>query len=147
MKTKKYLIVIPLLFSIVLSVNCGTECDPYLPGSVPGIELSNVPPLGSSNNLGGRINGVDPDDYRIAVYIFVPVTGGWWNKPTFASPLTIPDCTSFFSCDITTGGEDETATKIRAYLVPKDYNPPLVSGGSIPQSIELNSAAWKEVSR
>ncbi len=31
-------------------------------------------------------------------------------------------------CDITTGGIDETATMITAFLIPYDYNPPLLSG-------------------
>lgn len=144
MKIKKYLII-PVLLFFVISTNCNEdECEPYALSSNPGLEFISVPPIGSEDNLTGRVKGVRPEDYRVAVYIYV---SGWWNKPYFDNPLTVPECNSNFNCDITTGGIDPSATKIRAYLVTKNYDPPLIEGGNIPNSIEEDALARIEVIR
>jgi len=49
----------------------------FLPGQL-GIEFTYVPPYGSFEDLSGKVTGVKPADYRVAVYIYVE---GWWNKP------------------------------------------------------------------
>ena len=65
--------------------------------------------------------------------MYIQVNGGWWIKPSFASPLTNLGYNSAWMCDITTGGVDEKATKIAAYLLPNGVNPPLLAGaGSLP---------------
>ncbi len=65
----------------------------------------------------------------MAVYIFIDNAGGWWTKPSFASPLTaINQFDSTWTTDITTGGIDEYATRIIAFLVPDFFNPPLLGG-------------------
>ena len=101
------------------------------PGGVPGgpgtpsIEFSYVPPYGSSNNLFGQVFHVNTDDYKVAVYIYV---GGWWTKPTFATP-TVPvsaDCS--FAANVTTGGLDNLATIFCAALVSSGYTPPVAAG-------------------
>jgi hypothetical protein len=102
----------------------------YKPGAdVYGIEFTNVPPYGSSANLQGRVLFKDPNecnDYAVAVYILVPPYG-WWTKPLWARSLTpIVNCN--WTCDIVTGGQDIYATEIIAFLVPKDYSPPLIGG-------------------
>lgn len=147
MKFKIYL-TIPLLL-IFTGSDCNDDCEPYLLSSPPGLEFTSVPPRGSDGLLFGRVWGVEPNEHRVAVYIFVPGISpeGWWNKPYFDNPKTVPDCNSNFSCDITTGGVDQTATKIRAYLVSKNYNPPIVAGDTIPGSILQNALSWIEESR
>jgi hypothetical protein len=101
------------------------------------IEFSNVPAYGSFDDLDGQVNCVDPDDYKIAVYIFV---NGWWTKPTFANPLTDIQSDGTWSTDITTGGLDEQATKIAAFLLPNNYSPPLMSGGALLPQILFDNA-------
>jgi len=112
----------------------------------PVIEFTYVPPLGSFENLRGQVWHVRPVENRVAVYIYV--TNGWWNKPSwdYPSTITMPDG-SWFS-DITTGGVDEEATKIVAFLIPSAYSPPLMNGNStLPQELEEECLAKVEVTR
>jgi hypothetical protein len=96
--------------------------------AAPGISLTEVPAVGSTNNLHGSVTAVTPASYRVAVYI--KVGGGWWTKPTFESPLTVIQSDSTWVCDITTGGNDPCASDIAAFLVPSSYSPPLGQGES-----------------
>lgn len=89
------------------------------------IEFTYVPPFGSHDNLEGLVFGADPDDYRVAAYIYV---SGWWTKPYWNQPLTSINIDGSWTCDITTDGTDENATQIIAFLVPNGYDPPLGSG-------------------
>lgn len=115
------------------------------PGN-PTIEFTYVPPYGSFENLSGQIWHVRPSDYRVAVYI--KVRGGWWTKPYWNTPLTVIRPDGSWTCDITTGGVDQEATAIVAYLAPNGYSPPLMSGGStLPGEIEQNSVAKVETTR
>ncbi|MCD6350861.1 MAG: hypothetical protein J7M26_01970 [Armatimonadetes bacterium] len=115
-----------------------------LPGE-PGVQFDYVPPIGSHDDLRGHVTGVDPLRYRLAVYIYV---GGWWNKPTWAAPLTEIDLKGHWTCDITTGGNDPQATRIAAFLVPKDFTPPSLSGDpNLPNSLYQNSVAHRIVDR
>jgi exo-beta-1,3-glucanase (GH17 family) len=86
------------------------------------INFTFVPPYGSFDNLRGQVSHVKPADCRVVVYI--KVASNWWIKPYYASPLTIIQPTGSWVCDITTGGVDQTATEIAAYLIPVGYNPP-----------------------
>jgi len=132
---------------------CGTTVPDNWSGTgIPGgpgecsIQFTYVPPYGSFENLRGQVWHVAPADYKVAVYI--NVGGGWWTKPYFAYPLTdiYPD--GSFVCDITTGGVDQEATSIRAYLVPVGYNPPLTSGqGTLPQELGQNACTQTETIR
>jgi hypothetical protein len=90
------------------------------------IELTHVPPYGSFERLEGRVSCVVPSDFNVAV--FIEVRGGWWTKPYWAQPLTLINPDGSWSCDITTGGVDEEATEIVAFVVPNDYSPPLMRG-------------------
>ena len=66
-------------------------------------------------------------DYRVAVYIYV---GGWWTKPSFAQSLTWIASDGTWTTDITTGGQDQLATQIAAFLVPLTFTPPFLEGAS-----------------
>lgn len=115
------------------------------PGN-PTIQFTYVPPYGSNNDLKGEVLHVKPADYRVAVYI--KVRGGWWTKPYWTSPLTaiMPD--GSWICAITTGGVDQEATEIVAYLLSTGYNPPLMSGGStLPEELNTNSVAKTSATR
>jgi exo-beta-1,3-glucanase (GH17 family) len=132
------------LFGETMPDNWSGVAVPGGPGT-PSIAFTSVPPYGSFNNLQGQVLHVAPADYRVAVYIYV---GGWWTKPTFANPLTtiLPDGT--WTCDITTGGSDQNATQIAAFLVASTYSPPQMSGGqTLPSSLYSDSAANVSVTR
>ncbi len=101
-----------------------------LRAQTPEIEITFVPAWGSYNSLEGEVSGVNPSDYRVAVYIYVE--GFWYNKPTFADPLTPILEDSTWTCDVTTGGIDEYATRMIAFLVPEGYTPPADSFEFLP---------------
>jgi beta-glucanase (GH16 family) len=84
----------------------------------PGIEFSSVPPVGSASSLTGRVWGVDPQLYRVAV--FIKVDGSWWIKPYWEKPLTAIAADGTWACGIVTGGHDEAATQIEAFLIGAD---------------------------
>lgn len=122
------------------------KIQPVPPSLKPSIEFTSVPLYGSFENLKGLIKGVNPADYKIAVYIYVD--NSWWTKPYWDNPLTLINKDGSFTCDITTGGIDQYATKIKAYLLPKDYHPPVASGqSSLPSEIENKALAVKEAVR
>lgn len=111
----------------------------------PAIEFTYVPPYGSFEHLEGRTECVIPSDHRVAVYIFV---SGWWNKPTWAQPLTLIEDDGTWTTDITTGGTDQLATKIAAFLVPSGYDPPLMRGGqTLPSALFSDAVTYTMVER
>lgn len=96
---------------------------PFVMRRPPAIWFTYVPPIGSHSWLCGAVASyISPSEYDVAVYI--NVAGGWWTKPYWNSPLTPigPDRT--WCTDITTGGYDDQAGKIAAFLVRKGYTPP-----------------------
>lgn len=90
------------------------------------VEFTYIPPYGSYVNLRGHVSGVTPADYKVAVYIRVANT--WWTKPYSAQPLTTINANSTWTCDITTGGSDNLADRIAAFLLPNGYSPPIALG-------------------
>lgn len=95
----------------------------------PGIAIDGVSPYGDPDGyVWGHVVGIDPQNYSVAVYI--NARGGWWTKPYWDEPLTPINSDFTWDCDITTGGVDEEATEICAFLVPNDYAPPSMSGQS-----------------
>ncbi len=119
-----------------------------IPGGsgTPEIQYIYVPPYGSFDNLKGQIWHAEPDGYRVAVYI--RVGSRWWTKPYYTIPLTNIECDGTWTCDITTGGIDEQANTVAAFLVPAEYDPPLAKGVSVlPPAIFENSIASVEVTR
>lgn len=111
----------------------------------PSIEFTFVPPIGSGEYLRGEVCHVWPEDYAVAVYIYV--VSGWWTKPYFDRPLTWIQADGTFATDIVTGGIDAQATAIAAFLVPATYSPPIVGGGSLPDSIKNDAVAELIVNR
>lgn len=112
----------------------------------PSISFVFVPPYGAFLNLKGEVHRASPTQFRVAVCI--KVHGGWWTKPYWDAPLTaiFPDGT--FSVEITTGGEDEHATEIAAFLVPADYRPHSLAGEeSIPAELLTRAVAQARAER
>ena len=111
----------------------------------PTIAFTYVPPYASFDNLQGTVETSYPADYKVVVYIYV---SGWWIKPYFAAPLTTIQSNGYWSTDITTGGTDQLATKIAAFVVPNGYNPPLATGyGGLPQELYNVAEAYTQVER
>jgi hypothetical protein len=119
--------------------------DQELPGG-PAVAFTEVPPYGSFSNLKGQVSGVEFDQHNVAVVI--RVRGGWWTKPYWATPTTPISADGSFETDVTTGGVDQEATDIVAYLVPTGFNPPLMSGQlTLPASLDEAAVAKIQVSR
>jgi hypothetical protein len=110
------------------------------PGT-PAISFTNVPPRGTyPATVTGKVQHVLPRDHRVAVYIHT--WNGWWTKPYWDSPLTTISDLGEFACSITTGGIDDAADMVVAYLVLASYAPPLASGDSaIPGTIDSTALA------
>lgn len=130
----------------------GTVPDNWSDISIPGgpgrptIVFTKVPRFRSFENLRGEVWHVRPPEYKVVVYILV--SSRWWIKPFFNRPLTTIDCDGSWTTDITTGGIDERATRIAAFLVPDGYNPPLAAGWrSLPEELHQIAVAKTEVKR
>lgn len=112
----------------------------------PSIAFTAVPAYGSSSNLKGVARNADPAGFAVAVYI--QVEGQWWTKPYWDTPLTALGSDGAWECDITTGGIDETATKIAAFLIPAKSRPPLAAGDlSLPAELGTIAVARAEAGR
>jgi hypothetical protein len=110
------------------------------------IMYTTVPAYGSHDDLQGMVTGLQPAQYKVAV--FIRVRGGWWTKPYWNNPLTTISEDGSFTTDITTGGVDPEATEIFAYVLPAGYSPPLLSGQStLPASLEADAVAVARVTR
>jgi hypothetical protein len=91
----------------------------------PMIELTSVPPYGSSEPLAGRVTGVNPNDYAVAVYIRIPPYG-WFNRPNAAARVTTINPDGSWTANIATEELDRYATQVLAVLIPAAYQPPLM---------------------
>lgn len=90
----------------------------------PSLAEVQIPPLGSTDNVKGRVVGLGLADFlRYGVTAHIRVEGRWWGKPFADSLLTPlrPDGT--FEIDITTGGIDEQADAVHLCLVRASYLP------------------------
>jgi hypothetical protein len=105
------------------------------------VEFTSVPPYGSFNNLQGKVYGVNPATNRIAVFIYL--TGaGWYTKPSCGTPLTTIQPDGTWTADITTGGADQNATRIAAYVVPASFSQPCVTNVfCLPAGVEQQAIA------
>lgn len=131
------------------------ELSKKVPSKRPQIFFTYVPPYGNwTDKLQGQVLNVNPADFKVAVYIYLPHLSkyphakGWWTKPYWDFPLTPINADGTWSCSICTGGVDEYATNIVAYLVPNGYNPPSLAGASkLPSGLNKKSVAKAKVTR
>ena len=92
------------------------------------IWLTIVPEWGdASTDLYGKVNA-DPQEFRVAGVIFIEEAGGWWTKPSFASPTVQIAADSSFVLDFTLGDMDSYCTKLLTVLVPNSYQVPVFGG-------------------
>lgn len=121
-----------------------------IPGGegTPTIELTCVPRYGSEEFLQGQVWHARPDDYKVALYIYIARLSNWWTKPTFAQPLTAINCDGSWKTPYATGGIDSLATILLAFLVPKNYFPPKAMGaGELPVALDSAALAWTALTR
>lgn len=105
------------------------------------VEFTSVPPYGSFSNLQGKVYGVNPVTNRIAVFIYIN-GAGWYTKPSCGTPLTTIQPDGTWTADITTGGIDQNATRIAAYVVPASFSQPCVTNVfCIPAGVEQQAIA------
>lgn len=138
----KRIIAILLLVCFLVSITAASASAKTVK---PKITITNVPPSGVSGSASGTVKGVDPSEYKVAVYIYV---SGWWTKPYWDSPLTEIKSNGKWSCDIDTGGDDIHSTRVAAFLVPAKYVPPEMAGeNSLPSKLYKKSVAYSMVKR
>jgi hypothetical protein len=93
--------------------------------AAPSIAFTFVPPTDSLEDLTGQVCNASAADHFVAV--FIKVRNGWWVKPYQDERRRVPIASNgTWTADITTGRGDETATEIRAYLLPTAFDPPIV---------------------
>lgn len=104
------------------------------PRQLPIIEFTSVPEYGEFKPLKGSMSYAHPDAYRIAFYI--KTASGWWTKPFYNEPAVAINKDGTFEVTITTGDGDQNATEITGFIVPADFNPPLINGdASLPDML------------
>lgn len=124
----------------VSSLGGPTSTPPTSPPSMipggPGTPYISIspPPLGGFADMTGQVLHVDISHYYVEVYI--RVGSAWWSKPTSGAPTTMIRNDGTFTTDITTGGQDETANTIAAFVVSNSRPPDVVLGtGSLPIAV------------
>lgn len=100
-------------YDLSLPLTCDTDAFSFA--------FTYVPPIGSHDNLTGRVCGVFSKDKKILTYI--KVGDSWWVKPYQNAPTVAVNLDGSFSVDYTTGGTDHLATEIKLYLLPADADP------------------------
>ena len=106
-----------------------------LAGSGSSVQFTMVPDWAGTSLLRGQVHNITLNDHNLAVYIYIEEAGGWWSKPTSAAPLTPIQADSTFSTNIVTGGLDQYATQIIAFLIPSSFYPPVVLGEDLPAAL------------
>jgi hypothetical protein len=157
--TKKgyfWFLVILILVLLTTLISCGgtgssggSDCAPSTPGGPgnPEIRFTSIPSRGSSDKVKGVVSHVKTDEHLVVLYI--QVNGGWWSKPTWANPTTpISNCNGSWENSYASGGTDSQADQIAAFLIRKNYSPPLGYGDPrIPGDIERVALAKVFASR
>jgi len=111
------------------------------------LEFTNIPLYGNRiQNLKGIIHNNNSDnDNHLVVYIYY---NKWKIKPSIENPFTIINADGSFYCDITTEKNDHFATKIAAFLFPKNYNVPLtIDSNKLPEFLYQQCICEKGIVR
>ncbi len=117
----------------------------------PSLEFTLVPVYkagGSNSKIYGKAKHINPSDYKVALYIYIPNLG-WWVKPYGDDRRNIPlDAGGEWSVYTDTGGTDQNATQFAAFLVPKTYTIPAFGAvATLPPELYQNAVASVEVTR
>jgi exo-beta-1,3-glucanase (GH17 family) len=97
-------------------------------------------------NLYGQVRALGTVNHRVAVFIMVD--GLWYTKPSFAAPTVGIASDGTWFADVTTGPGDDRAQRYAAFVVPKGYEPPTVSGLiDLPGRLKSEAIVWTERAR
>lgn len=97
-------------------------------------------------NLYGQVSALGTVNHQIAVFIMVD--GLWYTKPSFAAPTVGIASDGTWFADVTTGPGDDRAQRYAAFVVPKGYEPPTVSGLiDLPGRLKSEAIVWTERAR
>ncbi|MCE7986310.1 MAG: hypothetical protein DYG89_34485 [Caldilinea sp. CFX5] len=123
-----------------ISLQClSATCTPPPGCTQPGIEFTFVPPYNSRELLQGRVTCAQSADHAVAVYIYQE---GWWTKPRFGEGLTPIRADGTWTTEIVTGGHDECATAIAAFLLRKgDPAEELHGASKLPPALQQRALA------
>jgi len=105
MKSKIVILVISMTF--------------FLRSNSQSVAFTHIPAWGSSENLKGKVTGINPGEYKALVFLYFE--GGWWVKPYSVLPFTSLQSDNTFTCNVNTGGADIYAGRYIAFLVPKNF--------------------------
>ena len=95
----------------------------------PSIAFTHKPPVGSQEQfLYGRVDCADPNDYKVAVYIYVT---GWYTKPYWDRPITTINADGTWQTDVVIEANqtDRLAVQYAAFLLPNGESATLAGGG------------------
>ncbi len=119
----------------VIAVGARNESSPNIDTT---IIFTLLPPYGQLDILRGRVSGVDPARYKVAVYISIEGIG-WWSKPFLDTVVTI-DSNSNWTCFVRPVESDTLAIEFHAALLPNGNLAPRAEGFRFLPP-ELNSIA------
>jgi len=89
----------------------------------PELTITSVPPYGQFGYVDGRAKNVNYYDYKVALYI--KVNSLYYIKPYDNNYDIFLNFDGTWSANMTTGGEDQLATAVDAFLIPADVEPPV----------------------
>jgi len=102
----------PFLLALIALIMAGS-------GFSQNLVITHIPNWGTTENLFGKVSGVNPSDYKVLAYLYFE--GYWYVKPYQAAPLTVILADSTWACNVTTGGCDLYAARYAAFLVPDGF--------------------------
>ena len=108
----------------------------------PSVEITNAPPFETAGLLKGSASYNDAEPRGVAVYI--NVNGGWYNKPTYANPITPIETNGSWNCNVATYlAGDVYATKYAAFLMPlsASNDVPILDGKPLPEALDAIALA------
>ncbi|MGC8863774.1 MAG: glycoside hydrolase family 16 protein [Armatimonadota bacterium] len=119
--------------------------------AAPSPEITSVPPFPGCGSAQGRISGVNPANYRVALLIYIPGLG-WWSKPYCEPRVITIGAEGNWSASICSGGVDSTATIVEAYLIPASAYPAcypncVLGADCVPESLKSAAVACGRVVR
>lgn len=136
-------------FQGALAANTWTGLSPVDGPGTPTIHISSAPSYGDSSTwVSGKAVHVSPDDHHISMYIHIKNNNRWYMKPFASTPYFIFQPDGNWRSPMATGGMDFIADKIRVYLFPGSYIPPIVyESFDLPAEFENQGLSKMEIFR
>lgn len=119
--------------------------------SIDTLFVDSIPLMGFNSAIVGRVDHINPCDYKILTYINVKSYGldRWWVKP-YDNQKTVPIlCNGKWRVFYTAYGNDLWATDMCMFLIPSSYVPPIngLNLPCIPPEVYQNAIDWECIHR